>query len=239
MLEAAREGVLNVRIYSQNGHVTTEFHDTGPGIRDAKRIFDPFYTTKGVGKGTGLGLSICYGIMKEHQGEISAHNHEETGAVIRVKLPVALVPVEAEARAKGVRKPYTLAGRVLVVDDEEAVVDFEAEVLRGSGAEVVTRMSGEDAIALLETETFDAIIIDGKMPGGWGCVEVYQWIAENRPGLERSILFAISNFGDVEIRRFIEEKRIPCIVKPFEVADLVAITRRLLKKSKAVAAANS
>ena len=239
MLDASRGGVLNVRIYSENGHVTTEFHDSGPGIRDAKRIFDPFYTTKGVGKGTGLGLSICYGIMKEHQGEISAHNHEENGAVIRITLPVALAPVEAEARAKSIRRPHTLAGRVLVVDDEEAVVDFEAEVLRGAGAEVVTRMSGEDAIALLETETFDAIIIDGKMPGGWGCVEVYQWIAENRPGLERYILFAISNFGDVEIRRFIEEKRILCIVKPFEVADLVAITRRLLKRSKTVTAANS
>jgi len=236
MLDESRGGLLRVRIYSQNGHVATEFHDSGPGIRDSKRIFDPFYTTKGVGKGTGLGLSICYGIMKEHQGEITAFNHEASGAVIQLKLPVALAPVEAEARVKGIRKQHSLAGRVLVVDDEEAVVDFEAEVLRGAGAEVVTRMSGEEAIALLQAESFDAIIIDGKMPGGWTCVDVYQWIAENRPGLERSILFAISNFGDVEIRRFIEEKRIPCIVKPFEVADLVAITRRLLKKSKPVAA---
>src|SRR4029079_943905 len=133
MLDAARGGVLRVRIYSQYGHVATEFHDTGPGIRDAQRICDPFYTTKGVGKGTGLGLSICYGIMKEHQGEISAFNHEQNGAVIRLNLPVAMTPVEAEARAKSVRKQATLAGRVLVVDDEEAVVDFEAEVLRGAG----------------------------------------------------------------------------------------------------------
>ncbi|MBI2678774.1 MAG: GAF domain-containing protein [Candidatus Koribacter versatilis] len=237
MLETSRGGALRVRIYAQEGHVWTEFRDTGPGIRDTKRIFDPFYTTKGVGKGTGLGLSICYGIMKEHQGEISAQNEGEgAGAIIRLKLPVAATPVGAESRTKAGRKPtHTLFGRVLVVDDEEAVVDFEAEVLRGAGAEVVSRMSGEEAIALLQAESFDAIIIDGKMPGGWTGMDVYQWIAENRPGLERCIMFAISNFGDSDIRRFIEEKKVPCIVKPFEVADLIAITRRLLKKSKAVA----
>ena len=50
----------------------TSFHDSGPGIFEPKHVFDPFYTTKGVGKGTGLGLSICYGIVKEHGGEISA-----------------------------------------------------------------------------------------------------------------------------------------------------------------------
>jgi DNA-binding NtrC family response regulator len=147
---------------------------------------------------------------------------------------MAAAAVDAEPRAQKGRHKETLSGRVLVVDDEEAVLDFEAEVLRGAGAEVVTRASGEEAIALLQNETFDAIIIDGKMPGGWSGTDIYAWIAEHRPGLERCILFAISNFGDTDIRRFIEEKRIPCIVKPFEVSDLIAITRRLLKKSKVV-----
>ncbi|HSE48383.1 MAG TPA: PAS domain S-box protein [Terriglobales bacterium] len=235
MLEVARGGALHVRVHARNGYVAAEFRDTGPGIRDSKRIFDPFYTTKGVGKGTGLGLSICYGIMKEHQGEITAHNHHERGAVVTVRLPAAASAPDEEPRSRALRKQPALAGRVLVVDDEEAVLDFEAEVLRGAGLEVVTRMSGEEAVALLQSETFDAMIIDGKMPGGWTGMDVYQWVAENRPGLERSILFAISNFGDTDIRRFIEDKKIPCIVKPFEVDDLIAITRRLLKKSKAVA----
>ncbi len=60
-----------------------------PGIFDPKHVFDPFYTTKGVGKGTGLGLSICYGIVKEHGGEISAQNHPSGGALLQVRLPVA------------------------------------------------------------------------------------------------------------------------------------------------------
>ena len=61
--------------------------DSGPGIKEPNRIFDPFYTTKSVGKGTGLGLSICYGIIKEHGGDISARNQENGGAVIVVRLP--------------------------------------------------------------------------------------------------------------------------------------------------------
>src|SRR5437868_8835569 len=72
MMDSGRGGRLRISISADNGSVVTSFHDSGPGIYDPKHVFDPFYTTKGVGKGTGLGLSICYGIVKEHGGDISA-----------------------------------------------------------------------------------------------------------------------------------------------------------------------
>jgi two-component system, NtrC family, sensor kinase len=71
-----------------NGRVTLRFEDNGNGFTDVNRVFDPFYTTKPVGKGTGLGLSICYGIVKEHGGEIHAENLEPHGARIALELPV-------------------------------------------------------------------------------------------------------------------------------------------------------
>ena len=61
--------------------------DSGAGFTDVNRVFDPFYTTKAPGKGTGLGLSICYGIVKDHGGEISASNIDGGGACITIKLP--------------------------------------------------------------------------------------------------------------------------------------------------------
>jgi len=77
-----------VRIYPEGSRVCAELRDSGPGLKDRNRIFDPFYTTKKIGKGSGLGLSICYGIVKEHGGDIVAFNHEQGGAVFQIKLPI-------------------------------------------------------------------------------------------------------------------------------------------------------
>ena len=72
------------------------FSDTGPGIKDPQRVFDPFYTTKPVGKGTGLGLSICFGILQEHAGKIHCYNSQQGSAVFRVELPAVLAAFPAK-----------------------------------------------------------------------------------------------------------------------------------------------
>ena len=89
MLEAGKGGTLKVRVYTRNGNVHVEFHDSGPGIKEPHRIFEPFYTTKGVGKGTGLGLGICYGIIQEHSGQIAAQEWSERGGIVEIVLPSA------------------------------------------------------------------------------------------------------------------------------------------------------
>ncbi len=83
-------GVLTIKTLRDRGNVVILFSDTGPGIKDPYRVFDPFYTTKPVGKGTGLGLSICYGIVQEHGGKIMCYNAQSGGAVFRVELPAVL-----------------------------------------------------------------------------------------------------------------------------------------------------
>jgi two-component system NtrC family sensor kinase len=85
-------GVLTIRTMRNRGNVVVLFTDSGPGMKEPGRVFDPFYTTKPVGKGTGLGLSICFGIMQEHGGKISCYNGERGGAVFRVEM-AALLPV--------------------------------------------------------------------------------------------------------------------------------------------------
>jgi len=65
---------ITVRAFARGNRGVVEVEDAGPGFKDLKRALDPFYTTKPVGKGTGLGLSICYGIIKEHDGEIRLAN---------------------------------------------------------------------------------------------------------------------------------------------------------------------
>jgi signal transduction histidine kinase len=89
-MEAGDGGVLTVKTIRDRGNVVVLFSDSGPGLKEPHRVFDPFYTTKPVGKGTGLGLSICFGIVQEHAGKIFCYNRQEGGAVFRVELPAVL-----------------------------------------------------------------------------------------------------------------------------------------------------
>ncbi len=239
ILETGRSGKLKIRVHSQNGNICTQFTDDGPGIKDPKRIFDPFYTTKGVGKGTGLGLSICYGIAKEHGGDITANNAPEGGAIIEVKLPaVEGAQAEPEAAKPVVRQHEgAIHGRVLLVEEEEAVLEFERDVLTGAGAAVVTAKTSQDVKTRLLSEPFDAVIMSGKMPGQWSAKESYPWLKENCPGMETHILYTFSNGVEPgDGRAFLQENSVPYLVKPFEVAELITQARKLLQKTQAAAA---
>ena len=239
ILETGRAGKLKIRVFCENGHVCTQFSDDGPGMKDPKRIFDPFYTTKSVGKGTGLGLSICYGIVKEHAGDITAHNGAEGGAVVEVRLPVAAQPASSAEReaAPAPRRESAVQGRVLLLEEEEAVLEFERDVLAGAGANVVTATKSADVKTRLLSEHFDAVIMNGKMPGDWNAKEAYTWIKQNCPGMDAHLLFTFSHgLEQGEIRVFLEESNIPYLVKPFKVADLISRARRLLQKANTATA---
>ncbi|HZE26440.1 MAG TPA: ATP-binding protein [Terriglobales bacterium] len=82
-------GSLLVTARHEDNEVVVEFSDSGPGMTDPERVFDPFYTTKPIGKGTGLGLSASYGVVQDHQGQITCRNRREGGAVFTVRLPLA------------------------------------------------------------------------------------------------------------------------------------------------------
>jgi signal transduction histidine kinase len=88
-LEEAGGGSLRVSAQHQGDEVIVQFSDSGPGIKEPHRVFDPFYTTKPIGKGTGLGLSAVYGVVQDHQGQITCQNKPEGGALFSLRLPVA------------------------------------------------------------------------------------------------------------------------------------------------------
>jgi len=239
ILETGRSGRMQIKISSANGFVAAQFSDDGPGLKDPKRIFDPFYTTKVVGKGTGLGLSICYGIVKEHGGDITAHNAEGGGAVVEVRLPSAAsrerltdAPPLAAPKREG-----AIQGRILLVEEDESVLEFERDVLSGAGASVVTATNIADLKTRLLSEPFDALIMNGKFPGTWSAKQAFSWLAENCPDMKLHVLFTFSNgLDEDEERTFLRDHRIAYLVKPFEIADLIAQTRRLLQKPQALAA---
>jgi signal transduction histidine kinase len=103
-LGPSQGGSIEVWVWRETSHVVAEFADSGPGIKEPARVFDPFYTTKPVGVGTGLGLSAAYGIVQRHKGQISCQNQPEGGAVFTVRIPVATLQAQA-AVANGASIP--------------------------------------------------------------------------------------------------------------------------------------
>ena len=237
ILEAGHGGTLRVRVYAKDEHVHIEFRDSGAGIKDVKRIFDPFYTTKLAEKNTGLGLSICYGIVKEHGGEIAASNLPEgRGALVEVSLPSAGKMAVGESAAPVPARKLAIDGNILLVENEEAVLEFERDVLAGAGARVTPMMNGEAVKQRLLQESYDALIIDGKLPGGWNAVDIYQWIMSNRPSMENHVLFTFSTIAEPEIREFLQQHNVPYLAKPFEVGDLISQARAILQRVQAAVA---
>jgi len=101
MLEAHGKGKLLVKTHQVGSTIHIIVSDDGPGFskENMGKLFDPFFTTKDIGKGTGLGLSLCYGIIKNHGGEITVESDASEGAVFTVKLPVLSEPTTLEANA--------------------------------------------------------------------------------------------------------------------------------------------
>jgi signal transduction histidine kinase len=98
-LDEVGGGSLEISAKRDGADLLLQFSDSGPGLRDPQRVFDPFYTTKPIGKGTGLGLSAVYGVIQDHGGQISCLNKPEGGALFRMRLPVSAKPAVRVAGA--------------------------------------------------------------------------------------------------------------------------------------------
>jgi PAS domain S-box-containing protein len=165
--------------------------DTGPGIspKVMERMFEPFFSTKDVGRGSGMGLSLAHGIVHEHGGHILVDSMANERTKFRVLLPVPEAgATETPAFLKAANAPAParsrLAGRVLVVDDEETIREFMSDLLGGWGLEVTTLADGasaRDAVAA-EPRRYDLVITDQTMPKLTG-LALAREVSRLRPGL--------------------------------------------------------
>jgi CheY-like chemotaxis protein len=168
-----------------DGHrnwVTLAVTDQGGGIQSQHlaHVFDPFFTTKPTG--TGLGLASSYGVVKAHGGSISVESEPGRGATFKVKLPQVM---SERALAKSVHPSATGKGRVLVVDDDEAVRNSTARMLQTLGYEVLTAASGSEAeaLALEGGRKPHVLVCDLAMPSQSG-PEVARALRHKNPDLK-------------------------------------------------------
>jgi PAS domain S-box-containing protein len=230
VLSSANHGEIWVQTCVEEGELIVRLSDSGPGVKDASRVFDPFYTTKPVGKGTGLGLSICYGIIHEHGGEITVTNKPPRGAMFSIRLrpiPTSAVGAQSESLYAGMPE----LGRVLLVDDEVAVLELELEILKGRCQSVRTTQDAAGALELLKREHFDLVVTDCKMPGPFPGRELYRWILSNRPELANRVIFTMSDASEEDVKGLLDENGCSFIQKPFAVGKFLEVIRATLERS--------
>jgi two-component system cell cycle sensor histidine kinase/response regulator CckA len=210
------------------GAALIEVADNGPGIPPdvMTKIFEPFFTTKPVGEGTGLGLATVYGIVKQADGWIQVESHPGKGAAFRIFLPIFIppapapgeAPFEARAAQKVKHAPRDLsgAGRILFVEDEDAVRVVAARLLRARGYEVIEAADGEEALQLAEENAgrIDLLISDVIMPG----LDGPTLLKRARQFLGDAQVMFISGYAEAEFSDILEgEEGVTFLPKPIDI----------------------
>ncbi len=202
--------------------------DTGHGI-DATiidRIFDPFFTTKGPGEGTGLGLSVVYGIVRDHGGTIDVFSEPGKGTTVTVYFPL----IEAEEPAEE-RRPEAIpegSERILLIDDEAALVELGSTMLISLGYQVTSRTSSIEALEAFRANShgYDLVITDMTMPNIRGD-ELARELLKIRPDIPIILCTGFSEMISEEKANKLGIRRL--VMKPISKKNLAIAIRDALR----------
>ena len=216
-------------------YVRVSITDEGVGIpeRYLKRIFDPYFTTKP--KGNGLGLASTYSIIKNHQGLITVESEINVGSTFTIYLPAAARTSAAEEKQRSTTGPITGHGRVLVVDDEEAIRDLVEFTLSHLGYSVSTAGTALAGVELYRQkleigERFDLVILDLTLPGGMGGKEALKHLIEIDPDVNAIVSSGYAT--DATMSRYQDFGFRGVIAKPYEASELGRIVHDAIEASR-------
>lgn len=203
--------------------------DDGTGMDAAtiERIFEPFFTTKKIGMGTGLGLAVVHGIITDHGGAITVDSVPGRGTTVSVYLPEAVGPASSpEPPQESVHRG---AGRVLLIDDEEALVGVAGDLIERLGYQVTRFVRALDALDAVRADPgrFDVVVTDQNMPA-LGGLELARAISALRSDLPVVLISGNRLFTDDELAAANIQYRLD---KPFTGASLGRVLARALKRS--------
>ncbi len=207
--------------------VVLSISDTGTGIDPDiwGRIFDPYFTTKGVGKGTGMGLSIVHGIVTGYGGFITGESNHGNGTIFHVFFPATEEKVGHDANLAETAPPGT--ERILLVDDEEILVEMGKAMLEQLGYAVTARTSSLEALTTFQNQPneFDVVITDQTMPSMTG-VDLARQMLKIRPGLPIILCTGYSNLINKDQAKKYGIKGFA--MKPFSKKKIAVLLRQVL-----------
>ena len=226
ILEHSSEGELWVSTRAKDDCLIVEFKDSGPGVKDASRVFDPFYTTKPVGKGTGLGLSICYGIVTEHGGSISVSNVQPSGACFTIELPYQHAAAPGDAIPAG-GAVAARGARILLIDQDESVLEAVEGILREGNHAVRSAANLPEAQRLLGEQEFDAVVADAEVRKAAGGESLQEWLTAHRPMLAGRLVWMSASAMPAQAGNHAGNGSF-VLQKPFKAADLLSAVEMAL-----------
>ncbi|MBN2625472.1 MAG: PocR ligand-binding domain-containing protein [Spirochaetales bacterium] len=207
-------------------YVCLSVSDNGMGMAEEvmTKIFEPFYTTKGVGKGTGLGLSTVYGIVKQNNGSITVYSELGMGTTFKVYFQR-----DMKTSAQGEKKKESEADRgnekILIIEDEAVLLKMSSMMLSNYGYRVFTAGTKEEALAIVAAEEIDLVLSDIVMPETNG-KELADLIRKDHGDIK--YLFMSGYTDDIIARHGILEEGIQFIQKPFSSRELADAVRDVL-----------
>ena len=211
-------------------YVMLSISDTGQGIGGEilEHIFEPFFTTKETGKGTGLGLAMAYGIVKSHEGYIKCTSEVGKGATFDIYFPV-LQAGEIDLSGEPIGEAI-IQGRgetILLVDDERNIRQVTRDMLNRFGYNVLTAISGEEALKIFEEEgeEIDLIVLDLNMPGmgGHRCLEALLQIDP-----EAKVIIASGYSANRKAREAIKSGALGFVKKPYHYTEILKSVRKAI-----------
>jgi two-component system, cell cycle sensor histidine kinase and response regulator CckA len=218
------------REFVSGEYVLLAVSDDGCGMAQETlaQIFEPFYTTKGVGEGTGLGLATVYGIVKQNDGFINLYSEPGHGTTFKIYLPRCQAE-GAQDRAETAEKPFPRGSEtVLIVEDEKALMEFGKEVLEKLGYTMLIAATPGEAIRLVGEHAGDIhlLITDVVLPEMNGH-ELAQILIAMKPRLK--CLYMSGYTANVIAHRGVLDEGVTFIQKPFSVKTLAAKVREVLE----------
>ena len=217
---------------SPGAYLKLTVKDTGHGMDSAlmKKVFDPYFTTKGVGEGTGMGLAVVHGIAKDHGGDIRVNSRMGEGTSFHVYLPVIeTTPVKAKNLASGPARRGN--ERILFVDDEEMIVFLAQQTLVQLGYHVTSLTSSMAALEAFKAkpDNYDLVITDMTMPKMTGA-QLTAELQEIRPDIP---VILCTGFSETIDEEKIEIMGISAyIMKPILRNEMAEVIRRVLDERK-------
>ncbi len=212
-------------------HVVIDVADTGSGMSAEVRAkaFEPFFTTKGVGQGTGLGLSQVYGFVRQSGGHVAIESELNQGTTVRLYLPRYLAAASEEVTAPAMPEALREAtgDLVLMVEDDDDVREFGAEVLRDLGYRVLEAPDGPTALRVLAAEPdIRLLFTDVGLPGGLDGRQLAEEALRRRPQLK--VLFTTGYARDAFVHDSGGDAKVALVTKPFTAPVLAAKIRQAL-----------